>query len=83
MVLHAKTRCGPPCTTWRYAYRKAKELLSQLVILGFYRGKIGIMENKMETTVMGYIGVILWLYRGYIGIMENKMETTKEGMHQP
>ena len=34
----------------------------------------------METTIMGYIGVILGLYRGYIGviwgIMEKKMETT-------
>ena len=28
---------------------------------------IGIMENKMETTI---------LYRGYIGKMENEMETT-------
>ena len=28
---------------------------------------IGIMENKMETTIV---------YWGYIGIMENKMETT-------
>ena len=29
-------------------------------------GYIGIMENKMETTVV---------YWGYIGIMEKKMET--------
>ena len=36
------------------------------------QANIGIMENKMETTIMGYIGVIL----GYIGIMENKIETT-------
>ena len=28
---------------------------------------IGIMENKMETTIV---------YWGYIGIMENRMETT-------
>ena len=34
---------------------------------------IGIMENKMETTIIGYI---LGLYWGYIGIMEKKMETT-------
>ena len=27
----------------------------------------GIMEKKMETTILG-------LYRGYIGIMEEKME---------
>ena len=42
-------------------------------------GYIGIMEKKMETTTMGYIGsigYILGLYRGYIGIMEKKMETT-------
>ena len=31
-----------------------------------------IMEKKMETTVMGYIG----LYRGSTRIMEKKMETT-------
>ena len=33
----------------------------------------------METTTMGYIGVILGLYWGYIGIMEKKMETTTMG----
>ena len=27
------------------------------VILGLYRGYIGIIEKKMETTIMGYIGV--------------------------
>ena len=29
-----------------------------------YRSYIGIMEKKMETTIMGYIGVILgyWSY---------------------
>ena len=32
----------------------------------------GAMGKKMETTIMGYIG----LYRGCIGIMEKKMETT-------
>ena len=30
----------------------------------------------METTIMGYIGIILGLYWGYIGIMEKRMETT-------
>ena len=30
-------------------------------------GHIGIMENKMEATIV---------YWGYIGIMENKMEAT-------
>ena len=31
----------------------------------------GIMEKKMETTVMGSIG----LYKGYTRIVEKKMET--------
>ena len=26
------------------------------IILGLYKGYIGIMEKKMETTIMGYIG---------------------------
>ena len=30
---------------------------------------MGIMEKKMETTIMG-------LYRDYMGIMNKKMETT-------
>ena len=34
---------------------------------GVLAGYIGIMENKMETTIV---------YRGYIGVMEKKMETT-------
>ena len=38
-----------------------------------YWGYIGIMEKKMETTIIiiGYMGL-----RGYIGIMEKNMETT-------
>ena len=37
-------------------------------------GYIGIMENQIETTIMGlYRGT---LYMGYIGIIEKKMETT-------
>ena len=28
----------------------------------YYMGYIGIMENKMETTKMGYIGSILGIY---------------------
>ena len=39
-------------------------------ILGLYWGYVGIMEKKMETTIMGYIGVI-GLFGVYIGIMEN------------
>ena len=40
-------------------------------------GGYGIMENKMEATIMGsilgkYKGILL----GFIGIMEKKMETT-------
>ena len=50
-----------------------------IVSLGF-----GIMEKKMETTIVywGYIGIMekkmetTIVYWGYIGIMENKMETT-------
>ena len=41
------------------------------VILGLYRGFIGIMEKKMETT-KGIWG-LNWRY--IIGIMEKKMET--------
>ena len=25
------------------------------IVLGFYRDHLGIMENNMETTIMGYI----------------------------
>ena len=34
-------------------------------MLGLYWGYIGIMENKMGTTIVD---------RGYVGIMEKKME---------
>ena len=49
--------------------------------LGRGPGYCGIMEKKMETTVVGlyrdyYIRVILRLYWDYIGIMEKKKETT-------
>ena len=37
---------------------------------------MGIMEKKMETTIVGYIVVILGFYRGNMGIMEKKMEAT-------
>ena len=30
----------------------------ETTIIGLYRGIIGIMEKKMETTIMGYIGVL-------------------------
>ena len=30
----------------------------QALRLGLYWGYIGMMENKMETTIIGYIGVI-------------------------
>ena len=29
-----------------------------IVILGYIGDCMGVMENKMETTIMGYIGVI-------------------------
>ena len=44
--------------------------------IDLYWGHTGIMEKKMETTVIGSIGVILGLYWGYTGMMEKKMETT-------
>ena len=52
-------------------------------MLGFYWGYIGIMEKKMEATVVywGYLGIMekkmeaAVIYWRYIGIMENKMET--------
>ena len=49
----------------------------RLLVLGISLGVSGIMEKKMETTMMGYIsiGVILGLYGDYSGIMEKKMET--------
>ena len=39
------------------------------------------MEQKMETTIMGYTG-ITGVYTGYIliGMMEKKMETTTIGI---
>ena len=45
---------------------------------------IGIMDNKLETTIVhwGFIGIMenrmetTIVHRGYIGIMEKKMETT-------
>ena len=51
---------------------------------GLYRGYIGIMEKKVETTIVywGDIGILekkmetTIVYRGYIGIMELNMETT-------
>ena len=34
------------------------------IILGLYKDYIGIMERKMETTmILGYIGVIQGVYR--------------------
>ena len=44
-----------------------------------YRNNVRIMERKMETTRMGYIGYIVGLYWGYMGMMESKMETTIMG----
>ena len=42
------------------------------MVLGLYRGYIGIMEKKMEATIV---------YWGNIGIMENKMEATILGLY--
>ena len=33
------------------------------VVLGLYEGKIGIMENKKEATLMGYIGFRVLSFR--------------------
>ena len=39
---------------------------------------MGIMDKKMETTIMGYIGgIVCWGYN--MGIMDKKMETTIMG----
>ena len=47
------------------------------IILGLYRGYLGIMEKKMETlgAFKGICRDYIGLYRGYLGIMEKKMET--------
>ena len=42
-------------------------------------GYIGIVEKKMETTIMGHIGILAY-FGGYVGIMEKKMETTIMGL---
>ena len=64
---------GPGCNT-----NGLHQLLPKLLT------GVGIMENKMETTIVywGYIGIMenkmetTIVYWGYTGIMENKMETT-------
>ena len=38
---------------------------SHLSNLSLYRGYIGIMEKKTETTTMGYVGIIGYIW-GYI-----------------
>ena len=43
-------------------------------------GNIGIMEKKMETTIMGLYRDYIGLYWGYIGIIEKKMEATIMGL---
>ena len=64
----------------------AKKHLEALPLsrIGLYWGYIGIMEKKMETTIVywGCIGIMekkmetTIVYWGCIGIMEKKMETT-------
>ena len=44
--------------------------------MGLYKGYIGIVGNKIGTTMLGDI---LRLYRGYMGIMEKKMRITSVG----
>ena len=69
-------RC--PARRWRPPRSPQSQITVILLIYWVY---IGIMEKKMDTTIMGYLGIIglvssLGLYRDYIGIMEMKMETT-------
>ena len=50
-------------------------------LIGYmYRGYIGRMEKKMETTTMAYVGIMEKRMEativGYIGIMKKTMETT-------
>ena len=51
-----------------------------------YWGYIGMMEKKMETTIMDLyrdcMVYILGIYRGYTGIMEKKMEITIMGLYR-
>ena len=42
-------------------------------------GYIGMMENTLETTIVGCKYIYICIYMGFIGIMENKMETTIVG----
>ena len=50
---------------------KARRLLQEQkrVILGLYWGYMGIMEKKMETTILGYIGYRIWgIWESYEGL---------------
>ena len=55
---HARARAGHSYASLQLPYIA--------VIWGVYWGYTGIMQKKMETTIV---------YWGYIGIIENKMET--------
>ena len=41
---------------------------------------MGITGKKMETTIMGYMGIIGYIVWLYMGIMEKTMETTGVNM---
>ena len=41
----------------------------------YFGGYIGIMEKKMETTIIGFSRDYNGIFWGYIGIMEKNMET--------
>ena len=40
---------------------------------------MGLMEKKMETAIMGYIGRVEGFYGGYVGVMEKNMQNSSLG----
>ena len=52
-------------------------------MLGLYRGYMGIMEKKMETTIMSYVGYRIWGIRGsYFNIPKGHILSTLGGLYQ-
>ena len=81
-----KTFLGPMLGDWRCAPPGAKDSdrLGGWDYYGLYWGYTGIMEKRMETTIVywGYTGIMenqmetTIVYWGYTGIMENEIDTT-------